>query len=54
MVDHHERGALDAVQVERENAERGETHVAHAGVRHELLEIALGQRGETAVEDRDH
>ena len=45
--------ALEPARVEREDAERGEAHVAHAGVGDELLQVGLGQRGEAAVEDGD-
>ena len=51
MIDHLQGGAFNAVGVQGEDPQGGETHVRHAGVGNELLHVALRQGGDAAVED---
>ena len=53
VVDHLKDRALDAVSVERKDAQRHEAHVADARVGDEALDIRLGQGHVRAVDDGD-
>ncbi len=53
VVDHHQEGALEPPGVEHEDAEGDKAHVGDAGVGDQLLQVALGQGGEAAVDDAD-
>ena len=53
VVDHLEHGALQALLLEDEDAQRHEAHVADRAVGDQLLEVGLHHRHDRAVDDRD-
>src|SRR5256886_13256945 len=50
--DHHEQGALDALERERPDAQHHEAEMRHRRIGDELLEVGLHHRHEAAVQDR--
>ena len=53
VAEHHHHRALDALPVEREQAEGDERHVRDRRISDQLLHVALHQRDEAGVDDRD-
>ena len=54
VIEHLQNGALDALTVEREDAERHKAHVRNRRVGHQLLEIRLSQRQASAIQNGPH
>ena len=52
--DHQEQGALDALLVHGEEAQRHEAHMRHRRIGDELLDVGLHQRDQRGEDDRDH
>ncbi len=51
--EHLEDGAVDALDVEGEDAERDEAHMRDRGIGDQLLDVFLRERDERGVDDRD-
>ena len=47
-------GPLEGDLVPRENSEKDEPHMAHAGIGHQPLEVGLGKGHHRPVEDTGH